>query len=84
MSRASEAYERLSLVMLDTTPACLGLELFTASDLDKADVAACAALCDVCPLFDLCRAYADLEKPKVGVWAGRTYRTNNTKREAND
>ena len=81
MSRASAAFERLSLAMLETRPECLGLDLFTADDLDKADVAVCAAICDTCPLFDLCLDYADLERPKAGIWAGKRYRTNNTTRE---
>src|SRR5690606_20328380 len=51
MSRASEAYGRLSLAMLDNHPECLGLDLFTADDLTPADVTACAATCKTCPLM---------------------------------
>lgn len=81
MSAASVAFERLSLAMLDSSPECLGIGLFTADDLSKSDVDVCAAICATCPLFDACRAYAELERPKAGVWAARTYRTNKKKGE---
>jgi len=74
MSRASEAFDVLSLALVETTPACAGDDLFTVDTPTAADVETMRPLCDSCPLFDLCRQYADLERPKVGYWAGKTYR----------
>ena len=75
MSRASEAYKALSLAMMETQPECLGIELFTADSTTEADKATMQPICDACPLFALCSAYAELERPKVGYWASKTYRT---------
>jgi hypothetical protein len=46
---------------------CDGLDLFTAEGLKSADVAVCRGICNRCPLFGVCRAYAH------HVWAGRLY-----------
>lgn len=76
MSRASESYERLSTAMIDTKPECLGLDMFTADDLDDLDIAVCKMICDACPLFNPCAEYAGLARPKAGVWAGKRYRAS--------
>jgi hypothetical protein len=78
MSRASEAFEALSLAMTGTEPACLGIDGYTADTVPADDMQEFAAICDSCPLFELCRTYADLERPKIGYWAGKTYRTYKT------
>jgi len=79
MSRASEAYAALSLAMISTEPECSGLELFTADSPTADDKAVMGPICNSCPLFALCRVYGDLERPKAGYWAGKTYSTYNTK-----
>lgn len=79
MSRASEAFDRLQLAMKDREPLCVGDERFIDDD---APVPMLAFVCEDCPLFNLCRAYADLERPKGGVWAGKVYRTYRPKAEA--
>jgi len=74
MSRASEAYERLSNALIDIEPLCAGVDDFTVDTPTAASAELMRPLCEACPLFDLCRQYADLERPKVGYWAGKTYR----------
>jgi hypothetical protein len=84
MSRATDAYMRLTQVMRDTDPACKGDERFIL-DYDEKGThqtrtpggeQSVSAICRSCPLFDLCAEYAELERPKAGVWAGKRYRTN--------
>jgi hypothetical protein len=72
MSRATDAFERLQLAMLATEPLCEGDDRFIE---DEAPVSTLAFICEDCGLFELCREYAELERPKGGVWAGKTYRT---------
>lgn len=74
MSRASIAYNALSLALTETVPACAGNDRFTVDTPTAVEIETMRPLCDSCPLFDLCRQYADLERPKVGYWAGKTYR----------
>ena len=76
MKKASEAYERLSLAMLTTDPSCRDEALYTADDLIKDDKELLAMICSDCPLFNACDEYARLARPKAGVWAGKTYRSN--------
>lgn len=77
MSRASDAaYARLAEELEYTTPPCSGDDEFTADDLTKQQVSFLATICCVCPLRDPCHEYAEIAKPKAGVWAGKTYRTN--------
>lgn len=76
MSRAADAYARLSLAMLDTAPACQDDDRFVLDDQAPEEL---APICRTCPLFDLCAQYAELERPKAGIWAGKKYRTNNKK-----
>lgn len=72
MSRGSETYERLTLQMLVIDPACQNDDRFIADDQPEATL---APICRSCPLFDLCAEYAEIERPKAGVWAGKRYRT---------
>jgi hypothetical protein len=75
MSRASEAYDALQSAMWNAEPGCVGIDLFTADDLGKADQDSLKPICDSCPLLALCQEYAALAKPKAGYWAGRQHRT---------
>lgn len=76
MSRTSEAWGALITAMIDTHPGCQDDGRFI---LDDQPAESLAYICRACPLAELCHQYADLEKPKAGIWAGRTYRTNQTK-----
>lgn len=76
MSRTSEAYERLTVTMLTVDPACNGDDRFTDDDQVISEL---APICRGCPLLDLCRTFAELDRPKAGIWAGKRYRQNNTK-----
>jgi hypothetical protein len=73
VSRASEAYNALTLAMEEIAPACRNDERFIADDQKSEEL---VSICRTCPLFDLCAKYGDLERPKAGIWAGKTYRTN--------
>jgi hypothetical protein len=79
MTRASEAYDRLHTAMTDSIPECVGIDLFTADSISTADLDDLRKLCDSCPLRKLCDEYARLERPKVGLWAGKQYGTKKTK-----
>lgn len=68
---AREAYDALLVAMDAEPPACHGIDLFTADNLTKADVAVCAQICATCPLLALCASYASAARPAAGVWAGR-------------
>ena len=74
MSRATESYKRLKAALLVTEPLCAGVDDFTVDTPTAASAELMRPLCEACPLFDLCREYADLERPKAGYWAGKTYR----------
>lgn len=78
MSRASDAFAALSLAMVNTEPSCIDMDGYTADTVSANDAQEFKAICDSCPLLDLCRTYADLERPKVGYWAGKTYRSYKT------
>ena len=41
--------------------------------IDADDLEAMGHICRVCPLFDLCSAYAQAARPRGGMWAGRYY-----------
>jgi hypothetical protein len=59
--------------MDEIAPACRNDERFIADEQKAEDL---APICRTCPVFDLCTAYGELERPKAGVWAGKRYRTN--------
>lgn len=69
--RAHEAWLELVEAMETHQPACEGIDLFTADDLTRADIAACAAVCAECPLYIKCEAYRKAARPSHGVWAGK-------------
>jgi hypothetical protein len=70
MTRASEAYNRLALAMTESDPACRDDDRYISDDVPAIDV---APLCNACPLLALCKEYAQIEKPKGGIWAGTRY-----------
>jgi hypothetical protein len=69
--RVAEAWQQLVDAMETHRPACEGIALFTADDLTRADVAACAAVCADCPLLPECEQYRRIGRPTAGVWAGK-------------
>ena len=75
MTKATEAFERLSLAMIDTAPACQDDERFIRDDVPAETL---APICRTCDLFDRCSEYAGLERPKAGIWAGKRYKTSKT------
>ena len=79
MNKADAAFERLSLAMVDTAPACQDDDRFI---LDDQPAHTLAYVCRACPVFDLCAEYAGLERPKAGIWAGVRYRTNKKQESA--
>jgi len=75
VSAASGAYDALHRAMSTTAPGCAGLDLFTADDLTKADIAVLVPICEACPINSLCRDYATAARPPAGFWAGKKYTT---------
>ena len=71
-ARTTEAWDALTTAMLTVAPACQGDDRFTDDDQVISEL---APICRACRLFDVCGEYAQLERPKAGIWAGRTYRT---------
>jgi hypothetical protein len=80
VSRASEAFKRLTDAMLTTDPACQNDKRFV---LDDEPTESLAGICHACPLLALCTEYAEIERPKGGVWAGKRYRTYKSTNEEN-
>ena len=76
MTKAADAFARLQFAMFDISPACQDDDRFISDDVPAATL---APICRACPLFDLCADYAELEKPKGGIWAGKRYRLNQPK-----
>jgi hypothetical protein len=73
VSAASLAYTRLSNAFMANVPECHGLELFTAENLSAADIEVLTAICDACPLYELCDTYARTARVTAGFWAGKKY-----------
>ena len=62
--------------MIDTSAACLDDDRFIDDEQAPAEL---TPICEACPLYDLCSAYADIERPKGGIWAGRRFTQYRTK-----
>ena len=60
-------------------PECVGIDLFTADTLTKADVEILKPICARCDVALLCRQYTKAAKPTVGFWAGKHYVGNGRK-----
>ena len=68
------AYQPLHHAILNQRPPCTGDDRFIADKTRKPLLEHLkTTICDPCPLLELCRAYGDAARPKVGVWGGRTY-----------
>lgn len=74
--RAAAAHERLLEGMIERTPSCEGVDLFTADVIERADTVILKSICAGCDLAILCRQFAELERPKAGFWAGKRYGIN--------
>lgn len=77
---ARDAWHALTEALDVTAPACRGDERFTADALGARDLATLRAVCDGCPLFAMCEAYADAAPgwSMAGFWAG-SKRGHNTR-----
>jgi hypothetical protein len=73
MSRATDAFALLATAMQDINPACQNDDRFISDDLPAATL---SPICRACPLYAACAAYAGIERPKGGVWAGKRYKTS--------
>lgn len=78
MTLATDAFERLSKAMQVTDPACQDDDRFVSDDIPAATL---SHICRVCPLYAACAAYAGIARPKGGIWAGKRYKTNTSKKE---
>lgn len=58
--------------LADRQPMCVGDDRFIADSPSKNDLDEMAALCELCSVRALCRAYALEAKPAAGFWAGTT------------
>ncbi|MEB0265901.1 WhiB family transcriptional regulator [Cryobacterium sp. 10I5] len=76
MTKATDAFERLQFAMFTTDPACKDDDRFISDDVPAATL---APICRTCPVYDLCAAYGELDRPKAGTWAGKRYKTNTKK-----
>ena len=71
VGRAEHA--ELMVAMENETPGCDGLEVFTYDRFaDPEQTEMMRAICDACPLLDLCQAFAIVGRPAAGMWAGMT------------
>lgn len=73
---AAAAHERLLEGMIERTPNCEGVDLFSADIIERDDQAILKTICTSCDLAILCRQYAELDKPTAGYWAGKRYGHN--------
>ena len=70
-------YRALQRALKDQTPACDGLTIFTdrhGAEHSDDERAFMAAICEQCPVLELCRAFAEVARPD-GYWAGRRWKT---------
>lgn len=82
MTKVGDAYAALIDAMETVDPACADDALFTADALEQEDAAFVATLCSACPLVQLCKNYAQIERPKAGFWAGKHYKTTTKKEQS--
>lgn len=76
MSVATTAFVALQAAMVKTDPLCLDDERFTNDGTDPQHV---IEMCNLCPLFAACKAYALAARPTGGIWAGKKYTTTSRK-----
>jgi hypothetical protein len=70
MTAASDAYQALHSAMETTSPLCRDDSRFIDDTINPARV---VELCNLCPLFAACRAYAIAARPSAGIYAGRRW-----------
>ncbi len=70
---AESAWEALHASLCELLPPCHARDLFTADRLSDEQMTECAAICQRCPVLELCDAYATAARPPSGFWAGRFY-----------
>lgn len=70
MTRATDAYTELLEAMEDYRPKCRDDIRFISDDYRAAEL---APTCRRCPVFPECETYAQIAKPKGGVWAGKRW-----------
>jgi hypothetical protein len=73
---AQDAYEALLAGMDESRPLCRGDNRFTDDDTNPDHV---RELCVLCPLYGLCKNYAQTARPKAGIWAGQRWTGKETK-----
>jgi hypothetical protein len=78
MTAASDAYTALQSAMTETDPLCLDDNRFTMDETDPRHV---IELCQLCPLFAACKAYAIAARPKGAIYAGRRWSGNTNNHE---
>lgn len=70
MTRATEAFAELVKVMQEHVPACRDDLRFILDDTRAKEV---VGICHRCPAFPECETYAQVAKPKGGIWAGKRW-----------
>jgi hypothetical protein len=78
VTAAADAYTALHSAMETTTPLCRNDDRFIDDDTNPAHV---VELCNLCPLFAACKAYAIAARPKGAIYAGRRWSGNKQERE---
>lgn len=73
IEKGQDEYRALTDALEQTRPPCHGDWRYIQDrhELDDGDVSAMQRVCRVCPLRDICSAYARAAKPSAGMWAGR-------------
>lgn len=74
--RAADAWAALISGMEESRPSCRGDQRFThdRDQLTDGDLEAMEATCWRCPLRTTCLAFAVVERPSGGFWAGRYWK----------
>ncbi|MDL5350558.1 WhiB family transcriptional regulator [Microbacterium sp. zg-YB36] len=70
--KGAQQWESLATALEGTKAACADDERFIRDreDMHADDLDHMRRICDGCPLFALCAAYANAAKPTGGFWAG--------------
>lgn len=82
--RGAAEYAALSRALDEHLPPCTGDPRFILEpqDVHPDELTHLAMhVCRRCPLRDLCRAYGDTARPPAGIWAGKTYRLSQRRKE---
>lgn len=71
--RGGEEYARLQEALRDTPAPCADDDAFTADTIPTSTAAELARICASCPVRDLCAAFAAVNRPGHGYWAGQSW-----------